>query len=1448
MGKSAVLELEITGRGYEGLLDTGASRSFIRPAVVEQLGLKVRNLREAFSFTAANGAIIHIDKEVPRFTMLCGGECFTGDFLAGPITFPIIMGIDWLVNHKVTWYFQSDKIRTYVNGRWCDLPVLPKGSEATTQRDSPNRDPAKTAADSAYEELAAQVAKMSVEEATALLRPPPKRYKLRHKAGERVRIKDILQRAREDTANLKRALEGLHFVVALPATEPERVIHVPTERQGPLLYALVEHTNSLPTRRAQTLSEPGESTVTTHTEDDESPWPKAQQSYTEFDAWMTGPEATRVPEQILTVLQQHRKLFPDSLPDGLPPKTPYDHRILLLPGKLPTRAPIYKMPPDQLAHHNKEIARLMAKGWIGPTYLPICAPTIMVDKRDDGSGERRMRMVVNYQALNALTIEPEFPMPSVQTVLEMLGGAAYFSTLDLEAGFHQIRMAREDRWKTAFRSVQGLSEYKVMPFGLKGSPATFQANINAYLQPLLGKRVIAYLDDVLVCSASLESHARLLEQVLGIFLRHQFYPKLTKCKFGQRDLTYLGYRIGADGIRPAADKVEAINLWPEVITNETQVRQFLGTVNYCRMFMGPTFADLSRPLVELTHRNSPFTWKEEHSAAVRQLKRLLSEYTILQVPDPKEPYTLYTDASGSAVGAILEQEGKPVGFLSQVMNATQQRYSIYDQELLALISALDKWRHLLRGAEVTAYTDHQALTYLQQNNAHKPLRGRTARWLDFLAEFPQLTISYLQGTHNTVADALSRHPQHQSAASTTTPTLLVPLAGPQQVTTSATPRYSTRSSSGNAPKIDFRAIAGFRSHRRRSKQTSPTSPDPLIPPPAGTPVGLASTRQSSPPLEPSDSPSSTVPSPSSSSSAPTTSVAITEFAPESPAVTECLTPQRSEDCYRRCPHFRGIVLAADRHNEAEFLHQLQGRRYRFKFCRPYLYVCIHGLWRICPPTLPEFLSHLLYRHHDHVTAGHRGERKTFLSLSKLYYWPGMRVYTTAYVESYVKCRASKALSQRQAGLLQPLLVPSRRWSHVSLDFITDLPLTPRGHDCILVIVDSLSKMVHFIRTKKTATTADTIELLADRWIRYHGVPDVLISDRDPRFQSQLWQQLCQRFHIKRAMSSPYHPQSDGQRERVNRTLEQMLRTYIQTDEREWERLLPALELAYNTTSHSSTEPSPFEIMIGQNPVTAADLDIVGNLAPTLTPPMTKVSQQLCDRAQSHILKAKWQQKRYAEAHRRDVQYKPGDQIWISSRHLPGLNQCPKLEPRFRGPFTILERIRQVGYRIALPPTYSCHNVFHVSQLVPDRPRDPQRQSKEAAVGWLPITGPDGTPTDTYKVEYILNQRGSGQDVQYLVKWRGAPENRATWEPVANLTNCPTILRAWRRYFKRAKDTQRSPQDTASSSAHTNAAGSLFQSLSSRGGKRWCGAPRQPHRSGHCTAQIHRREIYRREVR
>ncbi|CDJ64467.1 hypothetical protein ENH_00070160 [Eimeria necatrix] len=283
--------------------------------------------------------------------------------------------------------------------------------------------------------------------------------------------------------------------------------------------------------------------------------------------------------------------------------------------------------------------------------------------------------------------------------------------------------------------------------------------------------------------------------------------------------------------------------------------------------------------------------------------------------------------------------------------------------------------------------------------------------------------------------------------------------------------------------------------------------------------------------------------------------------------------------------------------------EFRNRNFTFGYVPPYSHICIHGVWKICVPQFHEFLTHVLYSHHDPVTAGHGGQEKSFTALSNDNYWPGMRAYTTAYVQSCTYCRGSKSLNQKPAGLVLQLLIPSRRWAHMSLDCIIDIPLLTTGPDSILVMVDTVRKMPQFVPAKKPFTAADTVELLKDRFIRYHSFSEVLISDLDPRFQSDLWQQLCRRFKIKRAISSSYHPQSEGQTETDNCTLEQMFRANIQSDEREWERLLPALGLAYNTTSHSSTQLSLFGVMIGDNPLTA---DAVGALSSTLTPPMTKL--------------------------------------------------------------------------------------------------------------------------------------------------------------------------------------------------------------------------------------------------
>ena len=206
----------------------------------------------------------------------------------------------------------------------------------------------------------------------------------------------------------------------------------------------------------------------------------------------------------------------------------------------------------------------------------------------------------------------------------------------------------------------------------------------------LGRGVIVYLDDVLVYSGDIVSHTALLGEVLAILAENKMYPKISKCRFAMDSIDYLGYRVSAQGITPSPVKVGAVRVWPEVLDNDTQVKQFMGTIDYCRMFMGAEFTDLAKPLIDLTKKGTEFKWKPEHTAAVKALKERLMNYTTLQISDPKRPFVLRTDASGFAVVAVLEQEGHPFGYLSKAMSPAEQKYATYDQELLAVTKPLAK--------------------------------------------------------------------------------------------------------------------------------------------------------------------------------------------------------------------------------------------------------------------------------------------------------------------------------------------------------------------------------------------------------------------------------------------------------------------------------------------------------------------------------------------------------------------------------------------------------------------------------------------------------------------------------------------------------------------------------------------------------------------------------------
>lgn len=397
-----------------------------------------------------------------------------------------------------------------------------------------------------------------------------------------------------------------------------------------------------------------------------------------------------------------------------------------------------------------------------------------------------------------------------------------------------------------------------------------------------------------------------------------------------------------------------------------------------------------------------------------------------------------------------------------------------------------------------------------------------------------------------------------------------------------------------------------------------------------------------------------------------------------------------------------------------------------------------------------------------------GHAKTQESISRLYYWPGMNKFIEEYIDTCTRCQASKRVSQKAAGLLQPIKVPTRRWAQISMDFITGMPETDKGNNSIWTIVDYVSKMSHMIPIRDSTSTHELANLFMHEIVRHHGIPDKIISDRDSKFTSDVWTEFCKQFKIQRALSTAWHPQSDGQTERIHRTLEQSLRTLISADEKEWETLLPCVELAYNCSKHSSTLLTPFEVMVGENPKRMQDLEL--RLEDLPTPIMTKVYKHMTNKAIRHIELAQTRYKVLADTKRRDVNYNVGDMVYLSNQNL-NLFGNKKLRDKYSGPLRILERIGKVAYRLELPANLPIHPVFHVSLLKPSKESELIGCKLRETFEPLEVEG-----QTEYEIERILKERNQRGRRQFLIKWKGYPLDEASWEYEEHLPNAKGIIR------------------------------------------------------------------------
>ena len=426
-------------------------------------------------------------------------------------------------------------------------------------------------------------------------------------------------------------------------------------------------------------------------------------------------------------------------------------------------------------------------------------------------------------------------------------------------------------------------------------------------------------------------------------------------------------------------------------------------------------------------------------------------------------------------------------------------------------------------------------------------------------------------------------------------------------------------------------------------------------------------------------------------------------------------------------------------------------------------------------------SFLLHEAHDADLSGHMGIHKTEELLERQFDWPQLPADVRNYVTSCWSCQINKPSNQKPMGLLQPIPIPTRRWQVITMDFITDLPKTrTQQHDTILVVVDKFSKMVHFIPCTKSIDAPGVSKLFFREIIKHHGVPEVIISDRDPRFISKFWKALWEELGTKIQMSTSYHPQSDGQTERANRTLEDRLRTYVSYHQDDWDEKLTAAEIAVNNSDQSSTGFSPYFLNSGQHPNFPLSSFSNTSKNPAAQEALRRLSETL-QSAKENLLRAQENQSKYANRSRRNYEFKKGDSVWLSTKNLNLGERSRKLTAKYTGPFKIIEVISPVAYRLELPPALSrIHNVFHISLLkkvVSDSGEFPNR----VQINRPPPEIVQGE--EMWEVEKILDQRtvkrGRTSRTEYLIKWKGYPASENSWEYTRDI-RAPAALAEYRR--------------------------------------------------------------------
>lgn len=841
----------------------------------------------------------------------------------------------------------------------------------------------------------------------------------------------------------------------------------------------------------------------------------------------------------------------------------YQHTIKLKPDTDTVFVKQYRIPEMQKQEVDRQINELLKNNIIEKSTSRFNSPLLLVKKRSDEENKTNYRMVIDYRKLNEATINQAHPIPLIDEITDNLHTSEVFTVLDVYSAFHQILLKEDCRHLTAFSTSNAHYQFRCTPFGLQSSPIAWLYTINAVLRDFTNKNLFWYMDDIIIHEKDDKANINIIKKVLKQLIKHNIKLKPEKCQFLQKSVKFLGYQISGKGLEIDETRIRCIKLYPKP-SNVQEVQRFCGFVNFYRKWVYD-FAKTARPLYNLCKKDIKFDWNNNCQDAFEKLKTALITPPVLAFPRFDLDFILSTDASKvSCSGILANRDGRderPIQYFSRSLNDAQTRYSAIELELLAIIWSVEWFRVYLYGRKFYIYTDHKPLIYLFNN---KNMNCRLHRWRLTLMEY-NFEVIHREGKANVGPDALSRIKLDNTDTETPLKTIFKVETRSNATTDSSTtePYQPGKTKSQyyyieekhnlifNIGEYDHLFYLLNKSNKKMHRQIQHKLKKILDISQLefGELLKIDTNK----------------------------SVALTPYSIQNDFQIEAIKKT-----------LQTIMAFANQknHNNIAINFDIPDPRsyFEFKIMAKKIFfdsnikITFH-LNSIIELKTTDDINRVLNNYHNTLLGGHASFERMFNNIRRTYRWHNMSSDIKNYVSTCEICQRSKITRHTK----QPLVItsiPLICFETIFIDHVGKINPPVDGNAYILTIICDLSKFAIAIAVPDNGAETTARNLVEKVFIKY-GFPSKIVSDNHKSFTGETMKQISKILKINQIFTSPYTPSSNVV-ERFHRTLANYIRAFVHKNPNRWPNILDYAVWAYNNTTHTGTNYSPFELVYGRN--------------------------------------------------------------------------------------------------------------------------------------------------------------------------------------------------------------------------------------------------------------------------